>query len=177
METKGQFNRLSPPFNFKGWIEENRHLLKPPVSNKVVFKEGNFIIQVVGGPNSRTDFHVNQTDEFFYQLEGNMFLRVLNESGAVEEIYVKEGEIFLLPGGVPHSPQRAEHSVGLVIEKRRQAGDMDGLLWVCSKCHKQLYSEFFHLENIETQFKAVFERFYNSDHVKCTCGNVNGRVW
>jgi 3-hydroxyanthranilate 3,4-dioxygenase len=177
METKGQYNRLASPFNFKGWIQENRHLLKPPVSNKVVYKDGNFIIQVVGGPNSRTDFHVNQTDEFFYQLEGNMFLRVINEKGHVEEIHVKEGDIFLLPGGVPHSPQRSENSVGLVIEKRRQTGDTDGLLWVCSQCHKELYSEYFHLENIETQFKAVFERFYNSDHVKCSCGHVNGRVW
>jgi len=177
MESKVQYNRLSTPFNFKGWIEENRHLLKPPVSNKVVFKDGNFIIQVVGGPNSRTDFHVNETDEFFYQLEGNMFLRVITENGGVEEIHVKEGDIFLLPGGVPHSPQRSEKSVGLVIEKRRQAGDTDGLLWVCSRCHKQLYAEYFHLENIETQFKAVFERFYNSDHVNCSCGHVNGRVW
>ncbi|MBC7428892.1 MAG: 3-hydroxyanthranilate 3,4-dioxygenase [Bacteriovorax sp.] len=177
MEITGQFNRLLPPFNFKGWIEENRHLLKPPVANKVIYKEGNFIIQVVGGPNSRTDFHVNQTDEFFYQLEGTMFLRVINAKGSVEEIHVKEGDIFLLPGGVPHSPQRAENSVGLVIEKARQPDDTDGLLWVCSKCHKQLYSETFHLENIETQFSAVFERFYNSDHVKCSCGHVNGRVW
>jgi len=177
MESKGQYNRLASPLNFKGWIEENRHLLKPPVSNKVVYKDGNFIIQVVGGPNSRTDFHVNQTDEFFYQLEGNMFLRVINEKGRVEEIHVKEGDIFLLPGGVPHSPQRSENSVGLVIEKRRQPVDTDGLLWVCSQCNKELYSEYFHLENIETQFKAVFERFYNSDHVKCSCGHVNGRVW
>jgi 3-hydroxyanthranilate 3,4-dioxygenase len=177
MEIKGQYNRLGTPFNFKGWIEENRHLLKPPVSNKVIFKEGNFIIQVVGGPNSRTDFHINQTDEFFHQLEGNMFLRVINEKGAVEEIHIKEGDIFLLPGGVPHSPQRSANSVGLVIEKTRQPGDTDGLMWVCSKCHKKLYAEYFHLENIETQFGAVFERFYNSDHVKCSCGHLNSRVW
>jgi 3-hydroxyanthranilate 3,4-dioxygenase len=177
MEKKELLNQFASPFNFKGWIEENRHLLKPPVSNKVVYKEGNFIIQVVGGPNSRTDFHVNQTDEFFYQLEGNMFLRVINQKGHVEEIHVNEGDIFLLPGGVPHSPQRSANSVGLVIEKRRQPGETDGLLWVCSQCHKELYSEYFHLENIETQFKAVFERFYNSDFVKCSCGHVNGRVW
>jgi 3-hydroxyanthranilate 3,4-dioxygenase len=177
MEIKGQYNRLGTPFSFLNWINDNRHLLKPPVSNKVIYKDGNFIIQVVGGPNARTDFHVNQTDEFFYQLEGSIFLRIINEKGGVEEVHIKEGEIFLLPGGVPHSPQRSEGSVGLVIEKTRDPQDIDGLMWVCSKCHKKLYAEFFHLENIETQFGAVFERFYNSDHVKCSCGHVNGRVW
>lgn len=177
MQIPGQYHRLGSPLNFLGWINDNRHLLKPPVSNKVIYKDGNFIIQVVGGPNSRTDFHVNQTDEFFYQLEGSIFLRIINKSGGVEEVHIKEGEIFLLPGGVPHSPQRSANSVGLVIEKTRDAQDIDGLMWVCSQCHKKLYEEYFHLENIETQFPAVFERFYNSDHVKCSCGHVNGRAW
>lgn len=165
------------PFSFKGWIEEHRHLLKPPVSNKVIYKDSTFIIQVVGGPNARTDFHVNQSDEFFYQLEGNIFLRIINKEGKFEEVHIKEGEIFLLPGGVPHSPQRSAGSIGLVIEKTRSKDDIDGLQWYCAKCGKKLYEEFFHLTNIETQFPAVFERYYNSEHVKCSCGHINGKVW
>ena len=171
------YTRLQNPFSFKGWIEENRHLLKPPVGNKVIFKDSTFIVMVVGGPNSRTDFHVNQTDEFFYQIEGEIFLRIVNSEGNFEEINIKEGEIFLLPAGVPHSPQRTEGSIGLVIEKTRTERDTDGLQWYCKKCGKKLYEEYFFLRDIETQFPAVFERYYNSDAGQCSCGHKNGKVW
>jgi 3-hydroxyanthranilate 3,4-dioxygenase len=165
------------PFSFKNWIEDNRHLLKPPVGNKVVFKDSTFIVMVVGGPNSRTDFHVNETDEFFYQLEGDIFLRVLNH-GKVEEIHIREGEIFMLPAMTPHSPQRSEGSVGLVVEKTRAEGEKDGLQWYCAKCNHKLYEEFFHLTNIETQFDAVFNRYFDSEHTVCkSCGHQNGREW
>lgn len=167
-----------PPFSFQGWIEENRHLLKPPVANKVIYKDSNFIIQVVGGPNERTDFHLNQTDEFFYQIEGDMFLRTINPDSSVGEIKIREGEIFLLPGGIPHSPQRSANSIGLVIEKTRTKEDVDGLIWVCSRCHTKLYEEYFYLENIETQFAGVFARYYGSDKVNCThCGHKNSKQW
>ena len=126
---EAQYSRLENPFSFMNWIEQNRDLLKPPVGNKVVFKDSSFIVMVVGGPNSRTDFHVNQTDEFFYQLEGEMFLRIVNAEGKFQEIPIKAGEIFMLPAGVPHSPQRSEGSVGLVIEKTRTEGEEDGLQW------------------------------------------------
>lgn len=167
-------------FNFKGWIEENRDLLKPPVGNKCLFKqEGTFIVMVVGGPNSRTDFHVNQTDEFFYQLEGDIFLRIINDEGKFEEVPIREGEVFMLPAGVPHSPQRSEGSVGLVVEKKREEGrDTDGLQWYCSQCGTKLYEEFFYLDNIETAFGAVFNRYYESEHTKCNnCGHQNGKNW
>lgn len=168
---------MQNPFSFTGWIDENRHLLKPPVANKVIYKDSTFIVMVVGGPNSRTDFHVNETDEFFHQIEGTMFLRIVNEQGKFEEIHIKAGEIFMLPAGVPHSPQRSENSIGLVIEKTRTKNEKDGLQWYCKNCGKKLYEEFFHLENIETQFGAVFERYYNSEHVNCDCGHINGREW
>lgn len=170
-------SRLINPFSFKEWIENNREYLKPPVGNKVIFKDSTFIVMVVGGPNSRTDFHVNQTDEFFYQIEGEIFLRIVNAEGNFEEITIKEGEIFLLPAGVPHSPQRTEGSVGLVIEKTRTEREQDGLQWFCKKCGSKLYEEFFHLHDIETQFPAVFERYYKSDAGKCVCGHLNGKEW
>ncbi len=177
MEIKAEYSRLENPFSFKRWIEENKHLLKPPVGNKVIFKDSNFIVMVVGGPNQRTDFHVNQTDEFFYQLEGDIFLRSVNAEGKFEEIHIKEGEIFMLPAGVPHSPQRSKGSIGLVVEKARTSDDTDGLQWYCRQCGKKLYEEYFYLENIETQFGAVFERYHNSDHGKCSCGHLNGKEW
>ena len=168
---------MMPPFNLQAWIEENRHLLKPPVSNKVIYQDPNFIVQVVGGPNSRTDFHVNQSSEFFLQLEGTIFLRTINQDNQFEDIHLKGGDVFMLPALVPHSPQRSEGSVGLVIEKVRAKEDIDGLQWYCKSCGKKLYEEFFHLTNIETDFPAVFNRYYNSTAVNCACGTVNGRTW
>lgn len=166
------------PFNFQAWIDENRELLKPPVGNKVVFKDSTFIVMVVGGPNIRTDFHINQTDEFFYQLEGEMNLRIVNEHGKFEDIPIKAGEVYMLRRGIPHSPQRMENSVGLVVEKARSPEEMDTLQWYCKNCVTKLYEESFHLENIETQFGAVFDRYYNSEHMKCNeCGTVTDRVW
>lgn len=165
-------------FSIQEWIEKNRHLLKPPVSNKVIWKDRSLIAMIVGGPNSRTDFHVNQTDEFFYQLEGEMHLKIIDHQKRIRRVPIRAGEIFMLPSGTPHSPQRNAGSIGLVIERRRGPQEQDGLQWYCEKCNSKLYEEFFNLTNIETQFAAVFERFYNSSHVKCrACGHTNGRTW
>lgn len=165
-------------FNFQKWIDEHRDLLRPPVGNKVVFKDSTFIVMVVGGPNERTDFHINQSDEFFYQLEGEMNLRIVNEKQEFEDVPIKAGEIFMLKRGTPHSPQRMANSVGLVVEKTRQEGEIDKLQWYCKNCCEKLYEESFHLTNIETQFGAVFDRYYNSDHKNCSkCGTVTDRTW
>lgn len=161
------------PFNFKQWIESHRHLLKPPVGNKLLFPDGDFIIMVVGGPNSRTDFHVDAGEEFFYQVEGDMTLRTVQE-GRIVDIPIREGEMFLLPPLMPHSPQRGAATVGLVIERKRQPGEKDGLQWYCEHCASLLYEEFFDLTNIETQFDAVFERFYASQALRTcrSCGTI-----
>ena len=148
-------------FNFRQWIDEHRHLLKPPVGNKLVFQDTEFIVMVVGGPNARKDFHVDPAEEFFYQLEGDMVLRVA-EHGVLRDIPITAGDILLLPAGVPHSPQRSAGSVGLVIERQRRPGEQDGLQWYCEQCSALLYEEFFALTNIETQFPPVFERFFGS---------------
>ena len=163
-------------FNFKQWIDEHRDLLKPPVGNKRVFPDTDFIVMVVGGPNARTDYHYNESEEFFFQLEGDMVLKIM-ENGAPVDVPIREGDIFLLPPKVPHSPQRAANTVGLVIERQRPSDQKDGLLWFCQKCNHKLYEEYFHLENIETQMPPVFERFYGSaEHRTCdTCGTVMER--
>lgn len=163
--------------NFKKWIDDNRGSLKPPVGNKLVFKDGEFIVMVVGGPNERTDFHVDQSDEFFHQLEGNMTLRLFVD-GHIRDVRIREGEIYLLPAGIPHSPQREDKSVGLVIERRRLDHEMDALQWYCEKCETKLFEEKFKLADIETQFLEVFERYFSSGSDTCKkCGHKNGRKW
>jgi 3-hydroxyanthranilate 3,4-dioxygenase len=153
--------RVLRPINFKQWIDTNRHLLRPPVGNKVVYTDSEFIVQVVGGPNTRKDFHVDPAEEFFYQLEGRMVLRIV-ENGSIADVPIPAGDILLLPPQTPHSPQRAPNSVGLVIERRRRPGELDGLQWYCENCSNLLHEEFFPLTNIETQFQPVIERFFGS---------------
>ena len=159
--------KLSSPINFKQWINDHRHLLKPPVGNKMVYEDADLIIMVVGGPNARKDYHYDEGEEFFYQIEGDITVKVV-EDGVPKDIRIKEGEIFLLPPRVPHSPQRPSNTVGLVIERKREANELDGFLWFCEKCGSKLYEEFVTLTNIVTQLPPIFDRFYNTpDH--CTC--------
>jgi len=167
-------SKIQSPFNFKSWIDDNRHLLRPPVGNQQVFKESDFIIMVVGGPNSRTDYHINEGDEFFFQLEGDMNLRIL-ENGKPRDIPIREGEIFMLPGSVPHSPQRGADTVGLVIEHTRGPDEKDGFLWICDECHEPLYKEFVHVSDIVKQLPEVFDHFYgDASNRKCKkCGAVH----
>ncbi|MCX7744739.1 MAG: 3-hydroxyanthranilate 3,4-dioxygenase [Flavobacteriales bacterium] len=165
--------QIQRPFNFKKWIDENRHLLKPPVSNKQIWQDAEFIVMVVGGPNARKDYHYNEGEEFFYQLEGNIKV-IIQENGKRVEVPINEGEIFLLPPRIPHSPVRTEGSIGLVIERKRRENEKDGLLWFCEQCNNKLYEEYFPLTNIEKDFHAVFERFYTSEDLRTCkqCGTV-----
>lgn len=164
----------SMPINFRQWIEDNRHLLKPPVGNKMVWADQDFIVMVVGGPNERSDYHYDEGPEFFYQVEGDMLLKVM-EDGQPRDIPIGEGEIFLLPPKVPHSPQRFADSVGLVIERKRLPGEKDGLMWFCPECNARVYEEYFELKNIEEDFPPVFEHFFGSeDNRTCPeCGHLH----
>jgi 3-hydroxyanthranilate 3,4-dioxygenase len=171
---EGTMSNLST-INFKQWIDENRHLLKPPVGNRQIWKETkDFIVMVVGGPNQRTDYHYNETEEFFYQLEGNIVLRVIDEGKPVD-IPIRAGDIFLLPGKVPHSPRREAGSIGIVIERVRQPGMTDGLQWYCLECEQKLYEEYFAMSDIANQMQPVFERFYASEALRTCkhCGAVH----
>jgi 3-hydroxyanthranilate 3,4-dioxygenase len=160
-------SKLFQPVNFKKWIDENRELLKPPVGNKCVYEDGDFIVMVVGGPNSRKDYHYNETPEFFYQVEGDINLKI-QDGGKAVDVLIREGEIYLLPPKVPHSPQRGVNTVGLVIEQKRPGGMMDGLQWYCENCNHKIHEEPFALENIETDMPVIFKSFY-SDPEKRTC--------
>lgn len=156
-------------FNFRKWIDEHRHLLKPPVCNQQVFEENDFIVMVVGGPNARKDYHYDEGPEFFYQLEGGMLLKTIQEGKQVD-VTIDEGDILLLPPRVPHSPQRYADTVGLVVERKRNPDELDGFMWYCDNCHHKLYEEFLYVDDIVGQLPPIFERFYGSVENR-TCGN------
>jgi 3-hydroxyanthranilate 3,4-dioxygenase len=158
---------IHSPLNFKAWIDENRHLLKPPVGNKCVWEDGDYIVMVVGGPNSRKDYHFNKTPEFFYQVEGDINLKIIDK-GTPRDIPIKEGEIFLLPAGVPHSPQRGPNTVGLVIETKRPKQMKDAMLWFCESCGHKLYEEKFYCANIVNDLPRIMKEFYASEDLR-TC--------
>ena len=157
------------PFNLQQWINENRDLLKPPVGNKCLYKQaGDFIVMIVGGPNARKDYHYNESEELFYQIEGDITVRIQYE-GAAKDIIIKEGEMFLLPGNTPHSPMRAANTVGLVIEKVRKGTDLiDGLMWFCDKCNHLLHETKFPLKDVEVDFLSRFKNYYSSEDLR-TC--------
>ena len=162
---------IIPPINFKNWIDDNRHLLKPPVGNNVVYDQGDFMIMVVGGPNSRKDYHVDPIEEFFYQIEGDMLLKIIVDNKRVD-VHIKEGEIFLLPKNIPHSPQRFKDTIGLVIEYKREEGDLDAFQWYCDQCDQLLHEVSLDLENIVTQLPPLFDAYWkNKDARTCSsCG-------
>jgi 3-hydroxyanthranilate 3,4-dioxygenase len=162
------------PFSFKKWIDENRHLLKPPVGNQMVYKTADdIIVMVVGGPNNRKDYHFNETEEFYFQLEGDMVLKII-EDGIPVDIPICEGEIFMLPGRTPHSPQRPANTVGLVVELIRPKTVLDSFIWFCEKCGNTLHESKLHVGDIVKELPPVMNEFYGSEDLRTCkkCGNV-----
>lgn len=158
------------PFNLKQWIDENRDILKPPVGNKNLYKDaGDYIVMIVGGPNARKDYHYNETEELFYQLEGDINVRI-QEDGKAVDIPIKEGEMFLLPAKIPHSPMRGENTVGLVIECKRAQNERDGLMWFCDNCNTKVHDTYFHLTDVEKDFLPRFKEYYTTKDLR-TCSN------
>ncbi|MBY5990890.1 3-hydroxyanthranilate 3,4-dioxygenase [Ferrimonas balearica] len=157
-------------FNFQAWIEAHRHLLKPPVGNKQIWEDTDMMVTVVGGPNERTDFHDDPVEEFFYQLEGDMVLKVIEE-GQVRDVPIREGEIFFLPKHVRHSPQRPmAGSVGLVIEPKRQLGELDGFEWYCFDCGALVHRVEVQLKSIVDDLPPLYQAFYQDEAAR-TCPN------
>ncbi len=163
-------------FNLQQWIDENRDKLKPPVGNAQVWEDGEFMVTVVGGPNQRRDYHDDPTEEFFYQLQGDIVLRIMEEPGKPpKEISIREGEVFLLPKHMRHSPQRQADTVGLVIEMPRPEGEMDAFEWYCPNCHNLLYRAEVRLKSIVRDLPPLFDKFYASEELRrCRiCGTVH----
>jgi 3-hydroxyanthranilate 3,4-dioxygenase len=164
-------SEYSLPFNIHEWVEANRDLLKPPVSNRMLFDDkSGMIIQIIGGGNERVDFHDDPAQEFFFQLKGNMILKV-QDGTTTRSIAIREGDVFLLPPHVPHSPQRPDpSSVGLVVEGKREPGMLDGFEWYCFECGHKVARVEIRLKDIVADLPPLFEQFY-SDAERRTCGN------
>ncbi len=157
--------------DLQDWIRKNQKHLKPPVSNKQFFAESDDVIVFVsGGPNTRNDFHVNPTEELFYQLKGDIAVRVRPLDGAdPHDVIVREGEMFLLPRWVPHRPQRPAGTVGLIVEFPRPKGQNDGLQWYCPKCDKLVYDARFRLKKIDKDLAIVMNKFWGGPVTRRAC--------
>lgn len=170
---------IAQPFNIFRWIEDNRDLLQPPVGNHQLYKgNDDYIVMVVGGPNGRKDYHYEDGEELFFQLKGDISVKIIDEAGKPETIHIREGEMFLLPPRVPHSPQRPAGTVGLVIERYRRPGEMDKLMWFCDHCNTKLHEAGFALQDIGTQIKAAIQAFMADESLRTCkqCGTVMEKV-
>jgi 3-hydroxyanthranilate 3,4-dioxygenase len=161
---------LRAPFNLQRWIKDNEHLLKPPVGNRLVFEDTCMVVQVIGGPNQRVDFHDDPAEEFFHQLKGDMVLKVFDR-GRIVDIAIREGDVFFLPAHVRHSPQRPQPgSVGLVVEGTRTPDLKDGFEWFCFGCGGLVHRVEVAVRNIVTDLPPLFAAFYE-DIEQRTCRN------
>lgn len=163
------------PFNLNQWIIDNRELLKPPVANKNIYVDSqDYIVMIVAGPNARKDFHYNETEELFYQLEGSIKITI-QENGERKVIELNAGDMYLHPAKIPHSPIRSEGSIGLVIERKRAGkGFTDGLIWHCENCNHKLHEVYFELHDIENDFLSHYQDFFTSEQKRTctTCGTI-----
>lgn len=165
---------IALPFNLREWIDANRDLLKPPVANREIYAGSEFIVMIVGGPNSRSDYHVDEGSELFYQLEGDMILKTVQD-GEFIDITIQEGDMFLLPPRIPHSPQRFENTIGLVVERQRRTDELDGFIWYCTQCGHKLHEQFLHVADIVQDLPPVLSRYRDSDVLRTcdSCGHLN----
>ena len=161
------------PFNLKTWIDENRQLLQPPVGNACIWNSG-FLVMVVGGPNQRSDYHVNPGEELFYQVEGDIVLKIM-EGNQPRDVPICQGDIFLLPARVPHSPQRPAGTVGLVVEQPKCSTEDHHLRWYCRRCNAIVYDEAFQPTDLGKQIKAITQHFKGTEALrKCRqCGTMH----
>ena len=169
------------PINFPKWIADNRHLLKPPVGNQQIWRDTDLIVTVVGGPNQRTDFHDDPFEEYFHQFSGSAHL-LIADRGKFERVDLHEGDIFLLPPHVRHSPQRPDpNSLCTVIERTRPAGVLDAFEWYCAKCGSLVHRAELQLQSIVEDLPRAYAAFYNAAPNLRTCpqcGEVHpGRDW
>lgn len=155
------------PFSLLSWIDSHRPQLQPPVNNAMIYSAGQFKVMVVSGPNIRTDYHINRGEEWFYQLRGDMVLKVV-DGGRMKDVVIREGDVFLLPGSTPHSPQRLADSLGIVIEREREEAELDGLRWYCHGCDGVVYEEFFQCVDLGKQLKEKIIAYY-ADQGRRTC--------
>jgi len=163
-----------PPINIRKWVEEHRDEMRPPVGSKYLYDGKDFFVMVIAGPNARNDFHMTNSEEYFYQLEGDIVVRI-REDGEIKDIPVREGETFFIPGGVPHSPTRPPNTVGVVVERVRPAGETEHLQFYCENCHQLVHDLEFDCAHIVDHFSRAMKEFW-ADEELSTCSNCGTRV-
>lgn len=166
--------RVLPPINLMKWVEQNRDQLRPPVGNKYLYNGQDFFVMVVGGPNSRNDFHVTASEEYFYQVRGDINVRI-REDGRIVDYRVREGETFFIPPNVPHSPQRPPNTIGVVVERQRPPGETEHLVFYCEGCGELVHDIEFELKDIVKHFREMMENFWRNDEAR-TCANCGRKV-
>jgi 3-hydroxyanthranilate 3,4-dioxygenase len=139
----------------------------------MVWQDAEFLVMVVGGPNQRKDYHIEEGEELFYQIEGDIVVKII-EDGKPRDIHIREGDIFLLPPRIPHSPQRPANTIGMVVERRRAEGEKDHLRWYCEKCGEILHDSNFQLVDLGKQLKPIIQDFYANEALRTCkkCGTV-----
>ncbi|KAL1523105.1 hypothetical protein AB1Y20_018062 [Prymnesium parvum] len=156
------------PTHLESWVHANRRSFAPPIMNKLLHRS-QLSIMLVGGPNERTDFHIEEGSELFYQLRGSMQLPIVH-AGRREVVHIHEGQIFLLPSRIPHSPQRPEPgSLGLVVERQRGEDEApDGLRWYVDfeTCDEVLWERYFHCRDLGKDLAPVVEAFRQSEEYR-----------
>jgi len=165
---------LIPPFNFNAWIDANARFLKPPVSNKLVYEDSGMVVQVVGGPNQRVDFHDDPVEEFFHQIKGDIVLKVA-ENGTIYDVPIREGEVFLAPAHLRHSPQRPAGSIGLVVEGTRTPAMRDAFEWFCFGCGALVHRVEVVIRDIVKDLPPLFRAFEESRAARTcrACGTLH----
>jgi 3-hydroxyanthranilate 3,4-dioxygenase len=174
MTTTSAPAKTLPPINLMKWVEQHRHEMKPPVSNKYLYDGEDFFVMLINGPNARNDFHQTNSEEFFHQLQGDIVVRIV-EDGKIKDVPVRQGETFFIPGNVPHSPTRPPNTLGLVVERRRPPGETEHLQFYCDNCHALVEDIEFDCKDIVVHFRQAMEDFW-ADPKRSTCGNCGTRV-
>lgn len=161
----------SKPFNLMKWIEDHRDEFKVPVMNRQFYCEAEDVIVFVSlGPNTRNDYHVNPTEELFYQLKGDIALRVRPLDGSEpHDVVIREGEMYLLPRHVPHRPQRPDGTIGLIVEFPRPVDTKDELRWYCPDDKHLVHSAEFRLKHIDEDLHRIMDEFWNGPVEIRTC--------
>ncbi len=165
---------VAAPINISRWVDEHRGELKPPVGNKYLYDGNDFFVMVIGGPNARNDFHVSNSEEYFYQLKGDIVVRI-REGGAIKDVPVREGETIFIPGNVPHAPTRPPGTVGVVVERRRPPGETEHLQFYCESCGELVYDKEFDCKDIVEHFSQAMEEFW-ADETRNACKGCGTRV-
>ena len=168
--------KCCPPINIMKWVEENRDQLKPPVGNKYLYDGSDFFVMVIGGPNARNDFHVTNSEEYFFQLKGDIVVKI-REDGVIKDIPIREGETFFIPSGVPHAPTRPPGTIGIVVERRRPPGETEHQQFYCDNCGELVHDKEFDCADIVKHFAQSMEEFWADPELNTckSCGTTHGK--